>query len=340
MVRIDADANRAKLREIAAIALQGKMRKEEYDVFLSYKSDDRPRVLSIAQSLKSVGLRPWLDVWDLIPGRPWQEELEKAIPRVKAAAICYGPSGFGPWEDREMRAFLGEFVRRQARVIPVVLPGVREIPTLPVFLSAFTWVDLRSLDPTQPNDLKSLIAGIIDRRPDERLWDELDSVLRAARDERALAAAASGKTKVLTLRLRHDLAEIKELDIEAIRSQLAEELGADGPAVRVAGASPGNLQLALEFRRMEDVERLAKLVRGGAPSILERFERWRADPESFLTENEAAVREFLEPQGSGARSNEREQPASAPAAVSPASKAVATDLVTLLIRRGGALRGS
>jgi hypothetical protein len=43
-----------------------------------------------------------------------------------------------------MRACLNEFVKRKLPVIPVLLPGAPAKPDLPLFLQAFTWVDLRS----------------------------------------------------------------------------------------------------------------------------------------------------------------------------------------------------
>jgi proline dehydrogenase len=64
----------------------------EFDVFLSHNSKDKPAIRELADALEDRGVRVWLDERELIPGRPWQEELE---------------------------------------------------PKLPLFLQAFTWVDLR-----------------------------------------------------------------------------------------------------------------------------------------------------------------------------------------------------
>ncbi len=118
-------------------------REFSFDVFLCHSSRDKPVVRELGEKLRDLGLRVWLDEWELRPGVPWQEELENAIQTVRAAAILYGPSGTGPWADREMRAFLSEFVDRKAPVIPVLLPGAPTEPKLPLFLKAFTWVDLR-----------------------------------------------------------------------------------------------------------------------------------------------------------------------------------------------------
>lgn len=115
-----------------------------FDVFLSHNSKDKPAVREIAEALRNRGLRPWLDEWELVPGRLWQEALEEIIQTVKAAAVLVGRDGMGSWENPEMRACLEEMVRRQLPVIPVLLPGASAEPDLPLFLRAFTWVDLRN----------------------------------------------------------------------------------------------------------------------------------------------------------------------------------------------------
>ena len=43
-------------------------------VFLSHNSRDKPAVEELAYALLDHGIRPWLDKWNLIPGRPWQTE--------------------------------------------------------------------------------------------------------------------------------------------------------------------------------------------------------------------------------------------------------------------------
>ncbi len=42
---------------------------EGFDVFLSYNSSDRPTVTRLGEKLRDRGLKVWLDVWELPPGR-------------------------------------------------------------------------------------------------------------------------------------------------------------------------------------------------------------------------------------------------------------------------------
>jgi TIR domain-containing protein len=53
----------------------------EYDVFLSYNKADETSVARIARVLSEKhSLKPWFDKWNLVPGDPWQEGIEEALP--------------------------------------------------------------------------------------------------------------------------------------------------------------------------------------------------------------------------------------------------------------------
>lgn len=117
---------------------------KSFDVFLSYNSKSEPAVRELAEALRARGLKVWLDEWELVPGRPWQEALQEIIETTGSAAVLVGKDGLGPWHTAEMQACLSEFVDRGLPVIPVLLPGAPKMPKLPLFLKAFTGVDLRS----------------------------------------------------------------------------------------------------------------------------------------------------------------------------------------------------
>ncbi|MEA2561866.1 MAG: hypothetical protein QOH06_3370 [Acidobacteriota bacterium] len=131
---------------------------EHFDVFLSYSRKDISAAQQIARALVERGFRPWLDVEELRPGKPWQEEVEKIISTVRAAAVLVGQEGMGPWQNREMRALLGEFLDRGLPVIPVLLPGIRRKPKLPPFLKDFAWIDFR--EGFTDSELERFVFGI------------------------------------------------------------------------------------------------------------------------------------------------------------------------------------
>ena len=96
--------------------------------FLSHNSTYKSAVRQLAQVFEARGLRVWLDVEQLVPGRPWQQELEIIVQTTRTAAALIGKDGLGPWETPEIRACLSQFVRRHMPVIPVLLPDAPEQP--------------------------------------------------------------------------------------------------------------------------------------------------------------------------------------------------------------------
>lgn len=111
------------------------------DVFLSYKSTDHEIVEPIAEGLTARGLVPFLDRWDLEPGKRWRPELERVLESCGAVAVCLGPGGMGDVQKLEVDVALGRLSKDPSfPVIPVLLPE-GEKPT--GFLGQLTWVDLR-----------------------------------------------------------------------------------------------------------------------------------------------------------------------------------------------------
>ena len=119
------------------------MPENTYDVFLCYNSKDKPAVEPLVRRLKDA-FRVFYDHWELIPGRPFQEQLEAGLAASRTYAVFVGPAGLGPWQNEEMRVALDARVRDEPkRVIPVLLPGASE-EDLPAFLQRLSWVDFRA----------------------------------------------------------------------------------------------------------------------------------------------------------------------------------------------------
>lgn len=118
----------------------------EFHVFLAHNSLDKPQVRDIARELKGRGLNPWLDEEQIPPGRSFQEEIEQAIPRVQSAAIFISLNGLGRWQVLELRSFISRCVDEDIPVIPVLLPGVDNIPGNLLFLQQFSWISCESID--------------------------------------------------------------------------------------------------------------------------------------------------------------------------------------------------
>lgn len=149
-------ANRERDKAAASSTLSGKQMTEDFDVFLCYNSHDRELVKRIGLALCGLGLHPWLDEWELRPGKRWQDLLSQQISKIKSAAVFVGGE-IGPWQNMEIEAFLDEFIKRGCPVIPVILESCVEAPKLPPFLRNITWVDFRQ---STPNPLERLKWGI------------------------------------------------------------------------------------------------------------------------------------------------------------------------------------
>lgn len=135
----------------------------EFDVFLSHNSSDKPLVQEIATHLKARGISVWLDQDELRPGFPWQEDLEDGIVASRSVLVLFGPSDLGRWQKSEMRAFLDRAQTERIPVIPVLLPGSPPTKDLSLFLKERTWVDLRGGVSTEGID--RLVWGITGKKP-------------------------------------------------------------------------------------------------------------------------------------------------------------------------------
>ena len=82
---------------------------------------------------------------------------------MNSAAICLGPCGLGRWEAVELGAFISQCVERGIPVIPVLLPGVEEIPEPLVFLRELNAVRFSAVDDQAALD--RLVWGIKGTKP-------------------------------------------------------------------------------------------------------------------------------------------------------------------------------
>ncbi|MGD2020642.1 MAG: TIR domain-containing protein, partial [Thiohalocapsa sp.] len=134
----------------------------EYDVFLSYKTQDRDAVEHIARRLSDEsGLRPFFDLWCLGAGEEWQPGLERALNASRAIAVFLSAGGTGPWQTPEQQLALKKATEAPDKyiVIPVLLRGADPARITDTFLGLRGWVDFRgSIDDDKA--LERLVAGI------------------------------------------------------------------------------------------------------------------------------------------------------------------------------------
>jgi hypothetical protein len=126
---------------LVGIVVGAKRYIRSFDVFMCHNSQDRLSVLPVAEDLVRAGMLPWLDIWEAPAGKQWQMVLEQDIERCKTTAVFVGRSGIGPWQIQEIFYVIDDFTRRNRPIIPVYLPGSRQVSKIPLFLRNYTWLD-------------------------------------------------------------------------------------------------------------------------------------------------------------------------------------------------------
>ena len=134
-----------------------------YDAFLSYNSFDSDVVEDLAHRLRDEGLKLYLEVWELLPGREFQPGLAQALIESKTCVTFLGPNGLGPWQVQEIQVAIARRVRdKDFHVIPALLPGAERPRRGAVahleFLINASWVEFpKTIDDRKAFEL--LVAG-------------------------------------------------------------------------------------------------------------------------------------------------------------------------------------
>ncbi|MBW4718052.1 toll/interleukin-1 receptor domain-containing protein [Saccharothrix obliqua] len=151
--------------DVAAVRrLARKVADAEFDVFMAHHSVDKPAVRELCDLLRRHGVHPWLDVEQVRPGTWFQDVIAAAIRTARTAAVCVGPNGVGGWQSLEVRTFVERCVSEGVPVIPVLLPGVAEVPAGLPFLRQLDAVRFeRSVREAEP--LRRLLWGVTGERP-------------------------------------------------------------------------------------------------------------------------------------------------------------------------------
>ncbi len=136
----------------------------EFDVFLSYNNKDSSQVKVIFDELKRRNLRPWLDEKNIYAGGRFQEYIQRAVLQTKlAGVIIIGTHGLGKWQKLEADTFISQHVERKINVIPILLPGVDEIPNDLLLLKQFSQVSFNNIN--DRNAFDKLEQGITASEP-------------------------------------------------------------------------------------------------------------------------------------------------------------------------------
>src|SRR5262245_20021185 len=112
-----------------------------HDVFLSYSSQDRPRVRRLAEALRAAGLRVWFDEWVIQPGVNIYVTIERGLEVSRTLLLCLSPAALeSDWVRLEhSTALFRDPLNTERRFIPLLLADCK----LPDTLRRYKYVDYR-----------------------------------------------------------------------------------------------------------------------------------------------------------------------------------------------------
>lgn len=148
------------LSERLNIVKAGKPKHTHYDIFISYNSREEKEVMHIAELLKSFGLMPWLDRWDIPTLSRWLPEIEHIISIIPAAIIVVGASGEGPYQSMEVDMLVPQYRQRNIFLGYALTLGCPDNFQGREMLNMFQRVDLRQ---NLEEKLKELVIAIKNR---------------------------------------------------------------------------------------------------------------------------------------------------------------------------------
>jgi hypothetical protein len=115
---------------------------EEFDIFLSHHSSDKPWVIALKAALTARGVKVWLDQDEIRPGDLYIDALERGVELSRCVAVVISPRSLkSRWVKEEYSRALQLFNSRErdVRIIPCLIQDA----ALPGFLSTRHYVDFR-----------------------------------------------------------------------------------------------------------------------------------------------------------------------------------------------------
>lgn len=115
-----------------------------YDAFLSYSSKNKDTVRTIAERLKSDGIRVWFDEWEINVGESIPAKIEEGLQKSRTLVLCMSKEAFASdWSRMESYTFrFRDPLNKELRFIPLRLDDTPIDGTL----SQFRYIDWSTAD--------------------------------------------------------------------------------------------------------------------------------------------------------------------------------------------------
>lgn len=111
----------------------------EQSVFISYSRRDNHFVSRLANDLRQAGVSVWIDAEQINPGADWKQEIVKGL---SDSSVMLFLASRNSTDSQWMRVELDAFLRRQGKVIPLVVDDIGAAD-MPWTLAAIQYVDFR-----------------------------------------------------------------------------------------------------------------------------------------------------------------------------------------------------
>ena len=127
------------------------------NVFLSHNHQDKPFVRKLANLLQSQGLNVWLDERKIRAGESITGKISEGLEINDIFIVVLSQNSINaPWVNEELKVALNKRIKKQCKIIPIVL-GDCEIPT---FLIDYLYLDFRKEDVFIEN-MENLLDSIL-----------------------------------------------------------------------------------------------------------------------------------------------------------------------------------
>ena len=109
------------------------------DVFVSYSSHDRDRVLKVVRQLKSAGVSVWIDYEKIDGATRWAAAIVHAIEACKVVLLMCSDASMRSWAVTQEIQLAGE---NQKYLLPLLLEKSSFPAQMKFFLAGVHWIEL------------------------------------------------------------------------------------------------------------------------------------------------------------------------------------------------------
>lgn len=137
-------------------------------VFLCHNSLDKEFVKSLALVLlRSGAIRTWLDTWEIVGGKDWEEHIQREFAKSWGCLVIVGQNGLGPYQRQEIEwAKARNAADSSYVVVPVLLPNADSLTrtVLDEILPRIHWVQFNHLQP-DTESAEPILKALRGQRP-------------------------------------------------------------------------------------------------------------------------------------------------------------------------------